>query len=134
MPVLDDLQKVAPLVGVEAVRTEVVQNEQIDPGQHAEEACKATIPMREFQLCEEARHACVVRAVALAAGPLSEGAGEPSFTEPAFSANEKIAFFRDPAAGRELLEEGFVELALCAVVDVLDRGLAIAQARGTQPD
>src|SRR5262249_36442636 len=90
--------------------------------------------MGELQLCEEARRARVVRPVALAAGPLGKGAGEPGFAEAAFSANEKIAFFCDPAAGGELLEEGFVELTLCAVIDVLDRGLAIAQARRTQAD
>src|SRR5262249_53200980 len=129
MPILDDLHKIAPLAGVEAVRTEVVQNEQIDPGQHAQEACEAAISMGELQLCEEARRARVVRPVALAAGPLGKGAGEA-----VFSANEKIAFFCDPAAGGELLEEGFVELTLCAVIDVLDRGLAIAQARRTQAD
>ena len=51
-----------------------------------------------------------------------------------FPANEKIAFLGNPAASRELLEEGFVELALRAVVDVLDRSLAVAQARRAQPD
>src|SRR5215467_3694897 len=134
MPVLDDLQEVATLTGVEAVRTEIVQNEQIDPCQHAEEAREAAIPMRELELCEEARHARVVGAVALAAGPLSEGAGEPGFAQSAFPANEKIAFVGNPTASGELLEEGFVELALRAVVDVLDRGLAIAQASRTQAD
>src|SRR5262245_8065389 len=134
MPVLDDLQEIAPLAGVEAVRTEIVQNEQIDPGEHAEEACEAAIPMGELQLCEEARHARVVCAVALAAGPLSEGAGEPGFAEAAFSANENIALVSNPAAGGELLEEGFVELALSAIVDILDGGLAVTQASLTQPD
>src|SRR5262249_22447218 len=70
----------------------------------------------------------------LAAGRMSEGAGEPGFPKAAFSTNEKIAFFRNPAASGELLEEGFVELALRAVVDVLDRGLAVAQARRAQAD
>src|SRR5262249_56857461 len=67
MPILDDLHKIAPLAGVEAVRTEVVQNEQIDPGQHAQEACEAAISMRELQLCEEAPRASVVRPRAPAA-------------------------------------------------------------------
>jgi hypothetical protein len=39
----------------------------------------------------------------------------------------------DPAAAGELLEQGFVEPARRAVVDVLDRGLAVAQPGRTQP-
>ena len=85
--------------------------------------------MGELELCEEARHARVVCSIALAAGPLSKGAGEPGLTQSAFPSNEKIAFFRNPVAGRQLLKESFIELALRAVVDVLDRRLAVAQAR-----
>src|SRR5262249_61936467 len=85
--------------------------------------------MAELQLCEEARHARVICAVALAAGPLGQGAGQPGLAQAALPANEQIALLGDPAAGGELLEERFVELALRAGVDVLDRGLAVAQAR-----
>src|SRR5262245_34958199 len=95
---------------------------------------EAAVAVRELELCEEARHACVIGAVALAAGPLSKGAGQPGFAESALPANEKITLLGDPSAGRELLEERFIELALGAIVDVLDRSLAIAQARGAQPD
>ena len=38
----------------------------------------------------------------------------------------------DPAAGGQLLEQRFVEPARRAVVDVLDRGLAVPQPCGTQ--
>ena len=134
MAILDDLHEIASLAGVEAVGTEIVQNEQIDLGQRAEEASEAAIPMRELQLSEEARHARVIGAVSLAAGPLGKGAGEPGFAEATFPANEKITFLGNPTASRELLEERFVELALCAVVDVLDRSLTVAQPRGAQPD
>ena len=39
----------------------------------------------------------------------------------------------DPAAGGELLEEGFVEPPWRAVVDVLDRRLAVTQLGAAQP-
>jgi len=129
MPILNDLHEIASLTGGEAVGTEIVQNEQIDLGQRTEETGEAAVAVRELQLCEEAGHARIVGSVALAAGPLSNGAGEPGLAQSAFSGNEKIAFLGNPAASRELLEERFVELALGAVVDVLDRGLAIAAAR-----
>jgi hypothetical protein len=38
----------------------------------------------------------------------------------------------DPAARRQLLEQGFVEPTRRAVVDVLDCGLAVTQSSGTQ--
>jgi len=74
MAVLDDLHEVVTLAGGEAVRTEVVEDQQIDLGQHSEEAREAAIPVGELELCEEARHARVIGAVTLAAGPLSKGA------------------------------------------------------------
>src|SRR5262249_33137083 len=107
------------LASIEAVRTEVVEDQQIDLGQPAEEAGEAAVSMRELQLSEEARHARVIRAVSLAASLLGKGAGEPGLAQSAFPANEKIAFVGDPAASRELLEERFVELPMRAVVDVV---------------
>jgi hypothetical protein len=92
MAFLHDLHEIAPLASIEAVRTEVVEDQQIDFGQQAEEAREAAVAVRELQLCEEARHARVVCAVALAAGPLSKGAGEPGLAQSTFSGNEKIAF------------------------------------------
>src|SRR5215831_18850935 len=129
MPFLNDLHEVASLAGVEAVGTEVVEDQQVDLGQQAEEASEATIPMGELQLCEEAGYARVVCAIAFAASPLSKSAGQPGLSESTFPANEKIAFLGDPAASRELLKERLVDVPLRAVVDVLDRGLTVAQAR-----
>ena len=134
MPILDDLHEIVALACVETIGTEVVEDQQIDRGQRTEETVEAAVAVAELELCEEARRACVVGPVALATGSLSKGTGEPRLTQSAFPSNEKIAFFRNPAAGRELLEESFVELALGAVIDVLDRSLAVAQARRTQAD
>jgi len=39
----------------------------------------------------------------------------------------------DPTAGGDLLEQGFIEPAGHAVVDILDGGLAVAQPGRTQP-
>ena len=46
MALLDDLHEVAPLTGVEAIGTKVVEDQQIDLGQQAEETCEAAVPMR----------------------------------------------------------------------------------------
>ena len=39
----------------------------------------------------------------------------------------------DPTAGGELLEQGSIKPACDAVVDILDRGLTVAQPGRTQP-
>jgi hypothetical protein len=77
MPILDDLHEIVALASVEAVGTEVVEDQQIDLGQHSEETTEAAVAMGELELCEEARYAGVVCPISLAAGPLSKGAGEP---------------------------------------------------------
>ena len=92
--ILDDLHEIAPLAGVEAVGTEIVQNEQVDLREGTEEARKAAVSMRELQLSEEPRHARVIRAVSLSTGPLGKGAGEPGFAEAAFAGDEQITFAR----------------------------------------
>src|SRR6202521_5056175 len=46
---------------------------------------------------------------------------------------EHVAMLGDPAAGGELLENSFVEPACRAVVDILDRGLAVSQLGAAQP-
>jgi len=55
-------------------------------------------------------------------------AGQPALAEAAFPHHEEIAVVCNPATGRELLKHRLVEPALCTVVDVLDPGLAVAQA------
>ena len=109
MPLLDDLHEIASLTSGEAVGTEIVQNEQIDLGERTEETVEVAVTVRELELCEEARHARVVCSIALAAGPLSKGAGQPGLSESTFPARAD-AFLGNRAASRELLEESFVEL------------------------
>ena len=38
----------------------------------------------------------------------------------------------DPSVRRELLEQSFVELTLCSVIDILDTSLGVAQVRRAQ--
>src|SRR2546429_9392248 len=53
--------------------------------------------------------------------------------ELAWPCDEQIAVLGDPTAGGDLLEQGFIEPAGHAVVDILDGGLAVAQPGRTQP-
>ena len=131
--VLDDLHQVPPLVRIEPVRAPVVEDQQIGFHQRAEETREATIAVGEFQLGEEPRDARVVDGVAVAAGFLRQRARQPGLADAARPRDEQIAMLGDPAAGGELLEEGFVEPPWRAVVDVLDRRLAVTQLGAAQP-
>ena len=70
----------------------------------------------------------------VAAGLVAERAGKPTFADAGRAADDQIVVRVDPVAGDELLEEGPVEAAGAAVVDVLDERLlaepGIAQPRG----
>ena len=89
--------------------------------------------MGELEIGEQPRHARVVDGVAVAAGLLRKRAGQPRLADAAWAGDEQIAVLGDPAAGGELLEQRLVEPARRAVVDVLDRGLAVTQPGGAQP-
>ena len=73
--VLDDLHQIAPLAGGEPVGPPVVEDQQIDLDQRAEQPREAAVAVGELQIGEQPRHAGVVHGVAVAAGLLRERAG-----------------------------------------------------------
>ena len=75
MTILDDLHQIAALAGGEAIRSPIVEDEEIDPDQHPEQPRKAAVAVGEIEISEQARHARVVNRVAVAASLLRQGAG-----------------------------------------------------------
>jgi hypothetical protein len=75
MTILDDLHQIAALAGGEAIRSPIVEDEEIDPDQHAEQPRKAAVAVGEIEISEQARHTRVVNRVAVAASLLRQGAG-----------------------------------------------------------
>ena len=65
----------------------------------------------------------------LPAGLVSERAGEPAFADAARACHQQIAPLADEVAGGELAEQGAIEAAGGAVIDVLDAGV-VAQPCG----
>src|SRR5262249_40658339 len=110
-----------------------VEDQQVNPSEHAEQPGKAPVAMRQLEIGEQARHPGVMDSVAIAAGLLGQGAGQPRFADSAWPSNQQIAVLGDPAAGGELLEQRLVEAPGGPEVDVLDTGLAVTQAGGAQP-
>jgi hypothetical protein len=87
-----------------------------------------------LQLGEETGHARVVDGIAVATSLVSKCARQPRLADSGWADEEQIAMLCDPSASSKLLEQPFVELALGSVIDILDTGLAMAQAGRTQAD
>jgi len=81
----------------------------------------------KFQIGEQPRHAGVVDGVAVTAGFLRQRARQPRLADAARPGDQQVAVLGDPPSGGELLEQRLVEPARGAVVDVLDRRLAVTQ-------
>ena len=60
MAILDDLHKIAPLAGREAIRPPVIEHEEIDLDQHPEQPREATVAVGEIEIGKQARHTGVV--------------------------------------------------------------------------
>jgi hypothetical protein len=52
MTILDDLHQIAALPGGEAIRSPIVEDEEIDPDQHAEQPRKAAVTVGEIEISE----------------------------------------------------------------------------------
>ena len=85
MAILDDFHEIAALAGGEAIGTPIVEDEEIDLDQHAEQPGEPVIAMREFEIGEQPRRAGVVDGVTVAAGLVRQRAGQPGLAHAAIS-------------------------------------------------
>jgi len=76
VPIIDHLEEVPPLRITQGGDAPIVHDDQLGPGQLAEEHGIAPFPRRKRQLLEEARRAEVAHAVPLPAGLVREGASQ----------------------------------------------------------
>ena len=117
--------QIAPLTGGEALRTQVVEDQEIGLDQRAEQLGKAAVAVGELDRKTGAAGG-VVDGVAVRQGLLGERAGQPRLAD-LRPGDEQIAALGDPAAGGKPPEQRLVEAARRAQVDVLDRCLAMTQ-------
>src|SRR3546814_14708703 len=76
--ILDDLQEIAALLGVERLRSPVVEDEQVEAGERAQHASVAAVGAGERQGGEQPRPAVIVDGEILPA----EGPRPPAFAAP----------------------------------------------------
>ena len=125
--VVHDLEQIAPLLGRQGSEAPVVEDQELDPGEGLEEAGVPSVAAGEREGLEQPRHAMVEDGAVVAAGLVAERAGDPALADAGRAGDQQILVAVDPVASDELLEQGAVEAADGAQIDILDDG-GLAQA------
>ena len=127
--ILDDFEQVARLIGGERLRPPIVEDEQLDARERAQEPGVAGVAVGDGEVGEEPGHAGIEDGEVFPARLVAEGAGEPTLAQAARPGDEQIAALGDPVAGGELEEQRAVEPAGTLIVDVFDAGRVTQLAR-----
>src|SRR6266849_3673530 len=99
--VLDDLEQIAALIGVERLRSPVIKNEQIETSDSTQHLGIAAIGAAECQGREETWHAMVRNCEVVPTSLVAEGASEPALADAAWPGDEEIMPCPDPVADGE---------------------------------
>ena len=128
----EDFQEIVPGGGVERLQPPIVEDEQVDAAEIAQQPRMAAIAARQREFLEQPRHALVEDGSIVPACLMAERGGQPTFADAGRADQRQIVVSVDPLALDQLLEQGAVETAGTAIVDILDAGL-LAQFGDAQP-
>jgi len=79
--ILDDFEQIARLLGRERLRSPVIEDEEFDPADAAQQFGVAAVTARERERGEQPWNAMVEHGEVFFAGDVPQGAGEPTFTD-----------------------------------------------------
>src|ERR1700751_6092314 len=132
---LEDLVEITTSTGVERFEAPIVENEELDAGETAQDAGIAAVTAGEREFGEEVGNSLIENRAVVAGGPVARGPTKPRFAAAGRPAQRQLVVSADPLAIGELVEQSAVEAAGGPVIDVLDTGLltqsGIAQPGGT---
>src|SRR5690606_3025948 len=114
--ILDDLQQIAPLVGVEGFWAPVVEDQQTGPGQGAQHLAVPPVGAPQRESAEEPGDAVIDDRQIFAASLLAERAGQEALADAARPGDQQVPLGADPVAGSQLEEEAAVQAAGSLVV------------------
>ena len=129
---LDDLHQVATLGSGQALGAPVVQDQQVDAGDLAEQPVEAPVAACELEVGEETRQPVIKDGPVGAARGMAERAGEPRLAYAAGSGDQDRAVPVDPPAGGRGSGTGHGRGRGRPVVHVLHAGVAVAQVGSAQ--
>ena len=96
--IFDDLEEIATLVGAERLGSPIVEDEEVDAGDLAQELGVATVGAREGQGGEQAGDAMIGDGEIVPACLMPKRAGEPAFADAAWPGDQQIVLGADPVA------------------------------------
>jgi hypothetical protein len=127
----DDLEEVAALLDRGGGEEEVVEDEQGDALELGEDARVAAVGVGDGEIVEQAWGAGVEGGVSLSDGGMGEGAAEVGLAAAGGAGDKQVLVVLDPSRLGEAEDDGAVESAGSAEVDVLDGG-GVAEAGGLE--
>ena len=127
--VVDDLQQVPSLLGVQRLGTPVVDDEQAGPLEASHQARQPPFAARGGEVGEQARCSTGEGGEPITAGFMAQRAGQPRFADPRWTSDQDVVAVADPATGGERLEQAAVETARRAQIGVLDYRVRRNRAR-----
>jgi hypothetical protein len=120
--IVDNFEQIAALVGIERFRPPIIDDQQAGAFERVHQPRQPTFAARLGEIGEQARSTLVEHRKALAAGLVAESASQPRLADAGRADQRQMMMLTDPLAGRKPEEEGAVEAAVGAEIDVLDDG------------
>jgi len=126
MAIIKELEKVAPFGWIENRQAPVVEDEELNATDGFEQAAIAAIASSEGERLEEARDAMILDRTIVAASFVTEGASDPALAQTGCPCDEQVLIAVDPIADDESGEDGAVDAAWRAQIEVF-HACALAQ-------
>ena len=104
VPGVDDLHQVTSLLGGQRCDAPIVQDQQLHAGQVLQHAAIASVAARQAERLQQPRHTLIQHGSVVAAGPVAQSAGQPSFARPCRPCDQQILVAFDPLTPGQLLE------------------------------
>jgi hypothetical protein len=95
---LEDLEQVVTGLCVERLEAPVIENQQLDATEGANDPGIAAVAAREREITEQLGDALVEDRAVIAAGLVAEGAGQPTLADAGRAANDQAVVGVDPIA------------------------------------
>src|SRR5664280_2520404 len=124
--IIKDLQQVAPFGRTENRQTPIIENEELNAPEGFEQATIAAVAASKSERLEQARDAMILDRTIVAAGLVAEGTGNPALAQAGCPCDEQVLIAADPVADDESGEDGAIDTAWRAQIDVF-HACALAQ-------
>ena len=106
--------------GIERFEPPIVEYEELHAPECPQEPGITAIAARQRKIGEELGNPLIENGPIIAASPVSESAGKPTFADPGRAAQDDVIVGVDPTTLGELLEQRAIETARGTIIDILD--------------